>query len=104
MAKFSIKNFGFQRNGAGTDLVAELSDLGQSNPFHRIYADACDAGLTIVGESGIEVDYYISKTERDRENELLGYELLPTRESLRKIADPGLRFRAERTKVILFND
>lgn len=109
MSKFDIKFFSVTKEGVKTTLACELSTLeGNSkrpasglmttpNVFHRIYPDACDEGITIVGKSH-EVDFVMSRVDRDEEGDLRFYELVPTRESLRKVPE------AAGTKVILFND
>ena len=66
-------------------LVTDISDLGCAfSPFHQIYTDACDLGLTVVGKTGAEVDYFIDEEKRDAEGDLQVIILKPTPESLRR--------------------
>jgi hypothetical protein len=96
-ASFPMSQFTIRHEGPVTKLIAEMSDLG-SHPFRRIYPDAIDLGLTILSPTGQEVDFYISREDKDNEGELRYYELEPTPESLRKVP------YAQNVKVILFND
>jgi hypothetical protein len=97
---FPIERFIVVKKTNVIELVAELSDLSavHENPFHRVYPDACDEGLTIIGKTGQEVTYAINRRQVDREGDLQFIELIPTRESIRKV--PASRA----TKIILFND
>jgi hypothetical protein len=58
--------------------LAEASDLGRQ-PFGRVYDDACDEGLTLVSSRfpGREVVFVVNHVERDRERELLWWDLVP---------------------------
>lgn len=107
MSTFSINRFHLQKEGDKRKLVAELSDLGPvtlhggapaPSPFHQVYPDSADEGLKVVGNTGMEVDFVVNHVERDRENDLKFYKLIPTRESIRKV--PALK----NFEMILFND
>jgi hypothetical protein len=78
--------------------TADISDLG-SRVFERIYPDACDQGIVMMSyKTGVEAKFVVEKEERDRENDLTGWILVPTADTLRKI--PHLNG----VKVIIFND
>lgn len=65
--------------------VAEISDLGPSFKFGRVYDDACDEGLTLVSQwSGDEIVFAIDREIKDGEGELMGWELKPVPESHRR--------------------
>ena len=90
------EKFGTHREKGLLHLIAELSDLGP-NPFHQVYPDACDEGITVQGNSD-KVDYVVAHIERNRENEVVSYDLIPTSDSIRRV--PACR----NTRVTLFND
>lgn len=72
-------------------LVAEMSDLPG---FGQVYDDACDEGMTLVSHrTGREVVYGVEHVERDREGDLMFWDLRPA-----KRADAGL------PTVRIFND
>jgi len=55
--------------------VAEASDLPG---FGRVYNDACDEGLTLVSHrTGCEIVCAVEHIERDREGDLLYWDLRP---------------------------
>lgn len=66
-------------------LVAEISDLGARNPFQPLYDDAADAGFALLNhKTGNVTRWSLSNTLRDPvENEVLGWNLVPTPETLR---------------------
>ena len=77
----------FTYNPATRMLVAEASDLGcraGQRPFHQIYADACDEGITVVNRQGIDVSYYLDEEKRDAAGDLQVWILKPTPESIRR--------------------
>lgn len=75
-------------------LVAEISDFGRGFSFGRVYDDACDEGLTLVSHcTGREVVCAVEHIERDRENDLLYWDLAPA-----KTSERGL------IKVRIYND
>lgn len=63
-------------------LVAEISDFGKGFAFERVYDDACDEGLTVVGKTGREVVYAVEEYMK-RDGELIGWKLLPAKRSER---------------------
>jgi hypothetical protein len=71
-------------------LIAEASDLGLRG-MERLYDDACDVGLALRNpRSGNVTRWSLLEEIRDpRENELLGWMLVPTFETLAK--QPELR-------------
>ena len=66
-------------------LITEASDLGNFR-LDPLYDDACDVGIALVNPRTGNVTRWALKTEvRDpRENELLGWMLVPTPETIRK--------------------
>lgn len=58
--------------------VAEASDLDRPEPFGRVYDDACDEGLTLVSaRTGTRVVFAVDHVQRDREGELMYWDLTP---------------------------
>ena len=85
-AKYSVNLF----NAHDKMLVAEASDFGPAGAWHvgifsRIYADACDIGLTMIGKTGKEATFYVEHEKKDREGELQVTILKPVAETLRAI-------------------
>lgn len=74
----------FTHNPKAKTLVAELSDI-YVKEFQRLYDDATDVGLAIRNPKTGNVTHWVVSNEiRDNvENELLGYKLVPTPESIR---------------------
>jgi hypothetical protein len=66
-------------------LVTEASDIGFRG-LERLYDDACDVGIALRNPRSGNVTRWVLKEEvRDpRENEILGWMLVPTPESIRK--------------------
>jgi hypothetical protein len=78
----------------GAILCADISDFGPEFRMGQVYDDACDAGITVVSErTGKSVVFGIEHTERDRENDVLWWDLEPA----------DLRERTG-VRVRLFND
>lgn len=71
-------------------LVAEISS---TNGFGRVYDDACDVGLTLVGPTGSEVVYVVSSERRDADGDIVDWTLVP--------ANAG---RPHDAAITLFND
>lgn len=80
----------FSHSRAKQLLVGEISDTGVRN-FQPLYDDACDVGFALRNPRTGNVTRWSVLTEvRDpRENELLGWMLVPTFETLAK--QPELR-------------
>ena len=74
----------FTHNPKAKTLVAELSDI-QVKGFQQLYDDAADVGFAIRNpKTGNVTRWAVSNEIRDNvENELLGYKLVPTPESVR---------------------
>ena len=74
----------FTHNPKAKTLVAELSDL-MITKFFPLYDDAADVGFAIRNpKTGNVTRWAVSNEIRDNvENELLGYKLVPTPESVR---------------------
>ena len=66
-------------------LIAEASGLGLRG-MEQLYDDACDVGIALINPRTGNVTRWALKEEiRDtRENELLGWMMIPTPESIRK--------------------
>ena len=99
--QFSTKLFSYNKESKG--FIAEAYDLCsiRENPFHRIYSDSCDEGITLVSErTGVAADYVIYRTEfsDNEDRELLYWTLHPTPSTVRKC--PQLRG----SYVTIFND
>ena len=80
--------------------VTEASDLDR-NPFKQIFPDSCDEGLELVSQRTGEVSkWYVTYTRysNKEDHELQGWELQPTRETLRKL--PQLKGWT----MVVFND
>jgi len=82
---------GVSHSAANTLLVCEASDLGRGFRLEQLYDDACDVGMALVNPRTGNVTRWALKEEiRDpRENELLGWMMIPTPETVRK--QPELR-------------
>jgi hypothetical protein len=74
----------FTHNPKAKTLVAELSDI-QVKGFQPLYDDAADVGFAIRNpKTGNVTRWAVSNEIRDNvENELLGFKLVPTPESVR---------------------
>lgn len=82
---------------------ADVTDIaGRGDPFHQIYPDAADRGITMIGRTGAEVDYVLGEpimvNPHSEDAEQMGWYLNPTPESVRKV--PG----AAGTRVAIVND
>lgn len=76
----------------GKSGVTEISHLAQgdkSSLFSRVYDDACDVGLTLIGRTR-EIVFVITEIEKDSEGDLIYYELT-------SISEPGWT-------ITIFND
>jgi hypothetical protein len=71
----------FQYIAAESLLVAEHSDL-DSPRFERVYADACDEGITVIGRTGREVVYYLASIDSNSDGELCGWVFEPVPEEV----------------------
>lgn len=76
---------GISHSKKNTLLVAEASDIGFRG-LEPLYDDACDVGFALRNPRSGNVTRWVLKEEiRDpRENELLGWMMIPTSESIRK--------------------
>jgi hypothetical protein len=76
---------GISHSAAAGLLIAEASDL-QLRSLERLYDDACDVGLALRNpRTGNVTRWALHNEVRDpRENELLGWMLVPTPETVRK--------------------
>jgi len=82
---FRPKDFSAERfDWCGMRGVTDISDLCQgdkSSPFSRVYDDACDVGLTLVGRTR-EIVFVLSRIGRDNEGDILCWDL-------QSISEPG---------------
>lgn len=72
-APVSIKQFGFDR--ATSEFTAEISS---TNGLGRVFDDAVDTGLTVVGATGKEVVFVVQEEHRNDERELTHWSLKST--------------------------
>jgi hypothetical protein len=81
--------------------AAEASTLFRAStyPFHQLYPDACDEGITLTSHvTGKVASFYLEETETDSEGDIGLWRLLPTAEAIRANA------RLATATVIIFND
>jgi hypothetical protein len=88
MAQLQVTRYsseGISHSEAKSLLITEASDIGLRG-FDRLYDDACDVGLELVNpRSGNVTRWYVVDTVVDRrENEVLGWMLKATPETVRK--------------------
>lgn len=69
-APVSIRQFSF--SAALNSFTAEISS---THGLGRVYDDACDDGLTVVGTTGQEVVFVVSDVHRDAENDITHWDL-----------------------------
>lgn len=81
-----IPSKAFSHFPASKRMVAEISDLNSFEGFKPLYDDAVDVGFAIKNaKSGNITRWAVADEIRDtRENELLGWYLVPTQEALRR--------------------
>ena len=82
----------------GNQASQEISSLGNFR-FERVYPDACDIGFRMVSErTGKEAVFVVDHEDTDGEGDIQGWNLVPTRESVRRNPDcAGVR-------VLIIND
>jgi hypothetical protein len=99
MATFSSKSFFFTPESNLFTVDMSTLDNGGTRPvFHQVYNDSIDEGFTMVSSStGQNVDYVIDRTDYNNDNEILGWNLIPTDESIRKVP------RCKGTRVLIVN-
>jgi len=55
-----------------------VGEISSTNGFGRVYADACDEGLTLVSaRTGVEIVFVITGTDKDAEGEIVSWTLVP---------------------------
>lgn len=72
-APVSIYQFSY---AAGTATLS--AEISSTNGLGRVYDDACDDGLTVVGTSGKEVVFVVWDVTRDAEGDILHWNLRST--------------------------
>lgn len=79
----------FHWDGATRQYVGEISS---THGLGRVYADACDEGLTLVcAATGNAVVFVVDEVNRDTEGDILWWHLVPTNDVVQ-------------ATVLLFND
>jgi hypothetical protein len=80
-----VNNKGISHSAQKKLLLAEISDLGNVS-FQRLYDDACDVGFALRNpKTGNVTRWAVAEEIRDqRENEVLGWMLVPTPETLHR--------------------
>jgi hypothetical protein len=72
--------------------VGEISDFGRSFEFGQIYDDAIDLGITLQSQKDqTEVQFVVENEKRDREGDILWWDLQPARLSDRSKYRFGVR-------------
>lgn len=76
----------FDINVLRKTFVEEMSSTLGNQGWTQIYPDACDAGVILTShKTGLESSWYIHEIDYDYGGEdIMGWRLLPTPESLRK--------------------
>lgn len=99
LLRFDHSQFTRSREGGKLILSTEVSNLAHvdGSPMQRVYADACDVGLIVVGAQH-EVTYILFETHVNNEGELTHWTLAPSRESIDRVP------ACKHTLVVLFND
>lgn len=69
-APVKIQQFSFSK--ALSSFTAEMSS---TNGLGRVYDDACDDGLTVIGTTGTEVVFVVTEVNRDREGDITHWDL-----------------------------
>ena len=84
--------------------TADMSTLDQGRTrlvFQRVFQDAIDVGFIMISHhTGMEVTFVVNKVDggdEDHDGEIMGWHLVPTKESIRK--NP----RCEGMKVLIVN-
>ena len=72
-APVSIRQFSF--NSVKAEFTAEISS---TNGLARVWADACDEGMTVVGATGKHVTFVVVEVHYDQESELTHWTLRST--------------------------
>lgn len=97
--RHSSKKFSYDRDTNTFSAWASSLDEGMTkHMFGRIFPDSCDEGLYIVSDkTGAEAGFAVDKEERNDDNDVAFWVLLPTAETRRKF--PLLKD----AKVTIFN-
>lgn len=99
--RFSTSQFHWSPDsGLFSQELSSLNVKPTQSPFHQIYPDACDEGITLISEvTGKEATYYVDTIDKDGSDEdTYGWNLLPTPETIKKL--PQLK----NSRVLLIND
>lgn len=52
------------------------AEISETHGFGRVYDDSCDDGLTVIGKTGREVVFVVSREQRDAEGDIQSWHLL----------------------------
>jgi hypothetical protein len=78
--------------------MVDISDLGLSFNFDRIYNDACDVGLILVSDkTGDAATFYLHDVVKE-DGDVIYWFLLPTSETIREFP------RLKTSKIKIWND
>lgn len=97
MATFSSNQFFFDKQTKLFTTDMSMLDNGRTvQVFHKVYQDAIDQGFIMVSHhTGKEITFVIDKIDggdEEHDGEIMGWNLVPTAESIRKIpACKGMR-------------
>jgi len=104
---FSSKDFDYSaENKMFSQEMSMLDKGGKRQVFSQVYDDACDEGFKMISKATGKAVYYVVDSEdrdgenedRDGENEILGWRLVPTRDSIRRVPE------CKGTHVLIIND
>ena len=94
--QISVKKFTYLKKER--TFVAEVSDLN-TDPFSRIYPDACDEGFTLVNpKTGVGITFTLEETQRNRDMDIVAWKFIPVYEVSRSRPD------LSDLKVTIIND
>lgn len=69
-APVAIRQFSFDAERKGF-----TADISSTNGLGRVYDDACDEGLTVLGDTGRSVVFVVVEAHRDAENDTTHWSL-----------------------------
>ena len=102
IANTSFSSSDFDYNRETKTFVQEISSLSQGSTkqvFSQVYDDACDEGFRIVSKvTGKSVVYVVDGHDYNADNEIQGWRLIPTRDSIRRVPE------CKGTHVLVIND
>jgi hypothetical protein len=99
MATFSSDIFFFHKdtNTFSVDM-SQLDEGGTSPVWEAAYNDACDEGFKMVSsKTGQSVMYVVEQIDKNADQEIQGWHLIPTAESIRRVP------ACKGTKILVVN-